>query len=228
MATVWLTRVQVLAEFIEAREAPLLPSEDVAETVCLITCNAYISLCYRDAEPWPPEKVFKKFEACGLLAQYIRCSTIPQDGDAIAFPVAVSKFYEDLNSSQVFVKKRFSPSEPCGKVVADILSGSDGSRVKRPEVINRLKAIAAYTSMMHSEVAQNNTAICRNCNNYDLSQSQKSMMRCARCESVSYCSKVRRVQNVSFCTTFSTLNGGQHFSAFVRNAKRLTGRYVTR
>lgn len=189
---------QALAEFVEAREAPLLPSQDIADTLCLITGNAYGTLRFRAEDPLPPEKIFKKFEACGLLAQYIRCSTIPQDEDAVAFPIRISKFYEDLNNCPVFVKKRFQPSEPCGKVVVDILSGRDGSRVKRPEVMRRLEAIASYTSMLDSSsAARNRGSICRHCNKSELSimsQGQRSLMRCARCERVSYCSKVSNCQ----------------------------------
>ena len=185
---------KVLCDFIKARKAPLLPSADLAETVCLLTTNAFINLIFRP-NPLTPEKVFKKLETCGMLEQYIRCSTIPQEYDSYEFHPGIIKFYEELIECQHFIRKRFKPGEPCGDAVEAILDGKDGCKKKRMQVIEKLEAIVSYADIM--QIAESVPGgskplkICRNCNKADTSSEyQESLMACSKCQNVHYCCKV--------------------------------------
>ena len=80
----------------------------MADTVCLLTSNALLEVTdvFGIANPWSFEKTFKKLESSGMLAQYIRVSTIPQEDDSIEFPMCIaSKVYEELTACTVFLKK---------------------------------------------------------------------------------------------------------------------------
>ena len=185
-----------LAEFIQARNAPLLPCPDVAETICLLASNAFCTLMFK-TDPLPVEKIFKKWESCGMLKEYIRCTTIPQAADAFMFPPGILKVYEELsNNCTLLVKKKFKEGEPCGDVITAILTGKDGSRIKRMQVIHKLEEIASYAKILQPEECQlgydgEGNKICRKCNKYGTSvEFQKSLMKCSRCKSVFYCSKV--------------------------------------
>jgi len=112
---------RVLAEFIASRKDPLLPCEDIADSVCLLCGNAFISIAYQGGV-FNSEKVIKKFESSGMLAQFIRCSTISQQCDS----ACVVKFYEELMLSSALIQKKFKKGEPCGDVVYSILNGRSG------------------------------------------------------------------------------------------------------
>lgn len=145
----------------------------------------------RDNEDRAYDKVFKEWESCGWLKEYIRCSTIPQDGDNAHFPPGILKVYEHLNNNCfLLVKKKFKRGQPCGDVVSAIINGTDGSRIKRPRVMHKLHELANYADILQSKAQPSN--ICRNCNKFGNSEEfQKSLMKCSRCKTVFYCSKVR-------------------------------------
>lgn len=67
----------VLGKFIAACKAPrLLPSPDVAETLCLLITNAIISVSLSDRNQWPFDKVIKKLEEDGLLVRLFHSQMI--------------------------------------------------------------------------------------------------------------------------------------------------------
>merc|ERR1719469_1044291 len=113
---------RVLGGFVAARKAPALPTADIADTVVLTMSNAVIASMYDSEKRWSSEKVFRRMESCGMLEQFIRCSTVPQPGDHLS----VSKAYEELMMCVSFLKKKFKTGEPCGDVVLRIMDGTDG------------------------------------------------------------------------------------------------------
>jgi len=183
---------KVLSEFVEARKAPLLPCADIADTITLLVGNA-ITSTLRVFDPiWNAEKTFKKLESCGMLAQFIRCSTVPQQHDAFS----VLRAFHELLQCPVLIKKIFKKGEPCSDVVCAILNGTDGSKTKRPIVIGKLKNLTSFVDIMQGSRENDENKkpfsikMCRYCNKSELSDEfQLSLMACARCQNTFYCSK---------------------------------------
>ena len=93
---------KTFAKFIQSRVAPLLPCQDVADTVCLTIGNSFVSLTSKDGIPFDDVKVRQiigEWESIGMLKEFIRCSTFPQLGDQFHFPPAVLKIYESLSNT---------------------------------------------------------------------------------------------------------------------------------
>ena len=196
---------QILNDFIEARKAPGLPCANVAGTICLLTSNALVSCMSNETTDWIAEKTLKKLESCGMLVQYIRCSTVPQEFDS-NFPKSIDRFYNELYNCTELIKKKFKKGERCGDLVHAILKGKDGHKIKRPKVIKKLEVIASFAKMLEpftsvhnkhtTDVSKHVNKICRHCNKSDMSaEFQMSLMTCARCKEAFYCSRECQVAN---------------------------------
>lgn len=198
---------KVFAEFIQARKAPLLPCKDIADTICLMVGNTFVSLAMKEGTSGPTfdnkvKKLMKEWESCGMLKEFIRCSTIPQDHDAFHFPPVIPKIYESLaNNCTLLVRDKFKRGEPCGDVIHAIIHGKDGSKVKRKLVIQKLQGLASLADVfqpLESQVGhKDGNKVCRNCNKFSMSEEfQNNLMKCSRCKTVYYCSKVSFLCNV--------------------------------
>eukprot|EP00978_Attheya_sp_CCMP212_P016325 scaffold42639_cov37-Attheya_sp.AAC.8 len=193
---------RVLADFVLARKGSgsgsgsNLPSADVSDTISLIVSNAIITCLYSFDKPWTAEKIFKKLEACGMLEQFMRCSTVPQEYDSSAhgeskFAPGLYKTYDELLTCIAFLKKKFKQGEPCGDCLSAILNGTDGHTPKRPSVMKKLKTIASYGELLQpSGTKGDDLRICRHCNKMETSQEfQMALKQCSRCGNAFYCSK---------------------------------------
>ena len=122
---------QRLADMIRARKphtGRALPSQDVSETITLLVSNAYISCRMGFDNPWTTEKTLKKLEATGILAQHLRCATIPQQPATTTTPAeerlvapGLFRMLDDLQACAPLLGKKFKPGQPCGDVVQAIL-----------------------------------------------------------------------------------------------------------
>jgi len=193
---------RVLADFVLARKGSgsgsNLPSADVCDTISLLVSNAIISCLYSLDNPWTSEKTFKKLEACGMLEQFMRCSTVPQEYDTnsgrygpLGYAPGLYKTYDELLTCIAFLKKKFKKGEPCGDCLSAILNGTDGHKPKRPSVMKKLKTIASYGELLQpSGTKGDDLRICRHCNKMEPSQEfQMALKQCSRCGSAFYCSK---------------------------------------
>lgn len=184
-----------MAEFVQSRVAPLLPSMDIAETLCLVVGNSFTSLATtNDGEL---KQVMEEWESCGLLREFIRCSTVPQDGDAFNFPKSVLNIYDSLLSKcPLLVRDKFKEGEPCGDAVRHVINGSDGSRLKRHRVMQKLKDLKSLSDMLqpqedHLAYDGKGNKSCRNCSKFSETEAfQSSILKCSRCKVTYYCSKV--------------------------------------
>ncbi|KAL9182977.1 hypothetical protein ACHAXT_004256 [Thalassiosira profunda] len=187
---------KALGDFVGGLNPSLLPSTDIAETLCLITGNAFMSLFFRENNPWPAEKIFKKLESSGWLAQYIKITSVPQDPRTTESSRGILKIYDEMLNCPAFMKRKLRRGEPCGDVVHDILSGTVGSR-ERTEVVHKLKAISNYAEILQPGGDFGPFKVCRKCSKAEipaevdgmLEMPQQSLLRCARCQTVYYCSK---------------------------------------
>ena len=189
---------QRLADMIRARKAHTgraLPSKDVSETITLLVSNAYISCRMAFDNPWTTEKALKKLEATEILAEHLRCATIPQQATAeeerLAAP-GLFRMLDDLQACAPFLGKKFKPGEPCGDVVQTILQGTDGSPIQRPSILAKLRTIVRVVDSINREDHDPTTIgkMCRYCGKSEHSQAfQNSLMLCGNCKQAYYCSK---------------------------------------
>jgi hypothetical protein len=186
---------KVLADFILVRKGNgrALPSTDISDTISLIVSNTVITCRYRFDNPWTAEKIFKKFDTSGVLAQFMRCSTVPQryDGSLGDWAPGLLKAYDELLTCVSFLKKKIKKGEPCGDTVAAILEGRDGHTKKRPAVIQKLKMIASYAELLRpTGQSAGSLKICRYCNKMEMSEEfQMTLKQCSRCQNAFYCSR---------------------------------------
>jgi hypothetical protein len=175
----------VLAAFVQAVQSSpskmTLPCADVSETVCMICSNARFTLVGPSSStPWGGDKIFKKYEASGILVQFIRCSTVPQPREASG----LIKTYEDLLQCNVLLKKKFKKGEPCGDVVHAILKQKDGHPAKTKRIVTFLTSIAKLAGTLQTDINMVRT-MCRHCAKH----SSGKLMACAKCHQAFYCSR---------------------------------------
>jgi len=225
---------KVLADFIQARKAPCLPCPDIAETMCMLCANTIMSIYFSQEQSqsqssskqkqaskqsqsqsqssttststWTMEKTFRKLESCGMLAQFIRCSTVPPSEERE--DLGLFKFYEELMHCQVLIKKKFKKGQPCGDLIFNILNGKDGHkdpRTQRGKIMQYLTTIARLADIMQpgeqrQQQGDSTTGktilnkICRHCSKSGLTaEFQKSLMACSRCQQAYYCSKTCQI-----------------------------------
>jgi hypothetical protein len=170
-----------------------LPCTDIAETICMITSNARLTLLDpSNPTQWSSNKTFKKYESSGILVQFIRCSTVPQPREDIG----LIKTYEELLKCQTLLKSKFKKGEQCGDVVHAILNGTDGHPTKRKQIMTFLTSIAKLADIMQHKREFDNqetgmmNGICRHCNKSEMTAAfQRRLMACSKCHQASYCSK---------------------------------------
>lgn len=187
---------QVLANFIKARKANgiALPSSLVCSHLGKIVHCTLVTA--NDDQPWATEKIFKKFEASGILEQILRCSTVPNTPvepggnhwETHNFLDIVLGYLESSIGSVLTQKLKIG--EPCGDTLNAILQGRDGSKNAPPKILNRLRGIAALVETFDSTEFKANLAfgsICRPCSKNG--DSEAPLFRCAQCLLTYYCSK---------------------------------------
>ena len=185
---------KVLAELIAARKAPSLPCPEIATLSCATMNNARISLLRpmsgneNEKADATTAKSFKRFEACGILAQFLRCSTTPSAADPGMFMC-----YNELLRCQSLIKKKFKKGEPCGDVVHDILFKIDGDSHCSKRITEYLKNIAFLARLSQSDKNDLTTVpnrVCRYCNEGEFTKAfQESLRVCSRCQVTYYCTK---------------------------------------
>lgn len=185
---------KVVADFIHVRKGNgrALPSTDISDTISLIVSNTAMTCRYGFDNPWTAEKIFQKFDASGILAQFMRCSTVPQTYDSVLddWAPGLLKTYDELLTCVLFLEEKIKKGEPCGDTVAAILEGKDGHTTKRPAIIQKLKMIASYAALLQP-IGQRAGSLkhCRYCNKMEMSEEfQMTLKRCSRCQSAFYCS----------------------------------------
>ena len=138
---------QVLASFLKARKEHGLPSAEVCDSIVKTVVNAYREANTTFDNKWSSEKTFKKLEASGVLEEFLLCLTAPQPP---SFEVhGTVPMMNELESSSVFLKKKFRKGAPCGDFVLKILrDGRAGMQPVQLKVFKRLKNISSLVMTM--------------------------------------------------------------------------------
>jgi len=190
---------KVLADFV--RQAPCLPCQNIAETICRLCANTIILIFNNEHNSkqsltWTVEKTFRKLESCGMLAQFIRCSTVPPWEERK--DLGILKFYEELVHCQVLIKKKFKKGQPCGDLIINILNGKDGHkkdpRISRVKIMQYLTTIARLADIMQPDQQQHQkNFICFNSNCSKAGLAAECEKTCSRCQQAYYCSKTCQI-----------------------------------
>mmetsp|Transcript_3571 Transcript_3571/g.8138 ORF Transcript_3571/g.8138 Transcript_3571/m.8138 type:complete len:366 (+) Transcript_3571:371-1468(+) len=175
----------VLADLVKARKGNKgrgLPVPRVNSTITGIVVAAMETAVVKFDNPWSPEMLFKKFEATGLLEQFLRCMTVPADADPTA---CLMHILDSLQRCALFLSKKFKSGEPCGDTLKAIVEGKDGSLVAVPSAIHqRLKTIYSLVKVMDSSQLFKKRRGCKACDHCGKSDQdfQNSYMFCSRCK----------------------------------------------
>jgi len=190
-----------LASLVDARKAPNLPCAEVAETVCwtvqMALCTVSTQNPKRTSKSWSGNKLFKEFESCGLLVQFVRCSaSYPAEG-VLGFGEEVLTVYEAILQDKPMIGW-FQKGQPCGDTANAILKGTDGHALKSKKVVGYLQTISKMAEIVNDSTTFASTfdekgkrrMMCRHCNKAeDDPNFQLSLKSCAGCKQAFYCSR---------------------------------------
>lgn len=189
---------RALGDMVKVRKGnnALMPADDVGEIIALVIANGYYTTRSKFGDnSWPSERGFRKLDDCGVLEEFLRCATVPNQDAVVDTQISdtvLKLTFDELQACMVILQQRFKKTDACGKVVHTILAGKDGRKPPRAQIFRRLQEIAKSLNSMDQpsgELVQT-AKTCRKCLKCDPSEAfQKSLMRCARCQSAYYCSK---------------------------------------
>ena len=197
--------LRVLANFIRARRAPQLPCAEVTDQICAVTGNILVTLQrqYRQQflqsqnrkpmssdDAAATEQAFRPLEESGLLAQTLRCVTVPPECMVPEVMAHRLYFLDELLQVSIQMRRKLTPTSPTGTVLQAILNGKDGHSQCRPEILQRLKSLAQICEYATPPVNHLNSTTggasstlqawtCRFCNK---SGSSRELLLCSRCK----------------------------------------------
>ena len=183
-----------IASCIAVRKRTALLDPMVAESVCW-TIHMALSIV-SVTESWTPAKLFKKFDSCGVLVSFIRCSVqYPPEGQ-IGFGEGVLAVYEMLMQDKNTICK-FQKGQPCGDATYAILSGMDGHPMKSEKVVGYLRTLVKTALLVDDPINEKfkdenrlTRRMCRYCNKAeDNPEFQLSLKTCSRCKQAHYCTQ---------------------------------------
>ncbi|CAJ1957534.1 unnamed protein product [Cylindrotheca closterium] len=131
---------------------------------------------------WSSEKALKKLEATGILEVYFRCLPAMQQLDHRVMDILI-----EIQYCPILLNKKCKRGSPCGEALWAILEGNDG----RPDLIKKMQRIHKFVELSVVDPFRVRHATCGCCGIGDTSAAfQKSLMKCSRCKTALYCSKV--------------------------------------
>lgn len=185
----------VLANFLKARHEDGDENDRLYMCICgavgKIIEGALDTALYHD-NSWSTEKIFKKWEASGMLEQILLCATVPAEvplGSAV-FLMSQDGFgcvLMKLKSCSDFVIQTFKSGQPCGDTLKAILAGRAGSKRIRPDMRNIFQGIATLAGTMDAKASKARSASRETCQHCGESETPLSV--CGGCSSANYCSK---------------------------------------
>lgn len=177
-----------LAGYIAVREAPNLPCDDVAESICYIVTTFLTNQQHHGNAEWSQEKAMRKLESSGLLAQYIRCTTCPGTWNVEHGENMKGRIYNELTNCSILLRKKLQKGQPCGDVIRNILNGKDGHRNTSQRILTCIRNLVTMVEGIGMGVVEGGgrgkKTICRNCNKLGTDFSS-----CSRCKTTFYCSR---------------------------------------
>ena len=171
--------LHVLAEFVRARPAPQMPCAEVAEAFFSVAGNVHCCLRAKDATSDLP---FRKLDSSGLLAQTLRCLTVPLATN----PNEVSRqlcFLDEVLKQFVQLRRKFKASSPTGAILHAIVNDQDGHAHCPQAIKERLKSLAQLLDYAGHGERLTKQRLCRLCNK---NRGSKELLACSRCKG-EYC-----------------------------------------
>ena len=183
-----------LASLVNARKAPTLPCAEVAETVCW---TVQMALCTDSTQnPKHTNKVLKKFESCGLMVQFIRCSASYQAEGVLGFGEEVLTVYEAILQRKTMIGW-YQKGRPCGDTANAILKGTDEHALKSEKVVGYLQTLtkmaeigngSTYNARAFDEKGCRRK-MCRHCNKTEDEPNFQGSLKAAQCKQAYYFSR---------------------------------------
>jgi hypothetical protein len=157
--------LSTIAKLCAARKGLNMPCIDVADSILKFARNLQVSLTVYGAK-YSAEKIFKLFEATGLLPQILRCVTLPP-GEDDTLQVRLD-LLDDISACNSIVKKKLKLGQPSGDVLLGIIEGKDGSKERPHEAVwGRLVNLTKLADIHNNWSAAARGSVgrtCRTCN----------------------------------------------------------------
>ena len=138
-------------------------------------------------------------EETGLLAQALRCLTVPVTHGSLDEYLQIVDFTE---KNARLLQKKFVSGTKSGDILEGLLAGTDGwtakSNPNHAIVMKRLEALHTLAGMASKSLSPENdvelTRVCRHCGKtgYEIKQQDeyRRLLPCSKCKSAYYCDKV--------------------------------------
>lgn len=142
---------------------------------------------------WSKEKFFYTLGKSGMLEHILRCSTVLEEQMSFwpGFHRCLSSILQLLELCAGFVTPVFKSGSPCGDTLKALLNDRDAGRVIiEPEILSRLRGIAAIVEIMDSTQFHKKGSTDATCFYCAKKGSAKAPLSyCSRCGYTFYCSK---------------------------------------
>lgn len=177
--------LRIVSDFCKARSAPNMPCVEVAGAICNI-CNGFVhTFMHRGGGKW--DDAFKRMEDQGLLAQAIRCFTVPLPKGSEEHYQPYLRFLDGLLAHCMEIHKKFGKGSKTGGVLTAIIEGRDGYTrgPRNPDIMSRLESLAKlceYGNIKKNEAHRFSRFICWNCKKESLVEER---LRCSNCKGTS-------------------------------------------
>lgn len=168
--------LETLAEFSKSC-ARTMPCANVALKLRSIVFNTRsVVIVQNDA---PNGDIYKKLEDTGMLAQFVRLATLPQDSNYIRASFVV---LDEIAKCTLLVKRKFCVGSPTGDVLDAVVNGRDGYQgMRNPDITERLVALHKIASMAQTPDAQALLVCCSYCQRKPEDGGTK-LPKCSRCK----------------------------------------------
>lgn len=177
--------LSILAAFVADRlKKPDLRYPDICESIIGVVVNCISTSSMNGltgGQELEKDKIMKQLESTGLLAQFLRCITVPIPDQKPDQFIASMSVLDNLLGCTGLAKKKLIENTPTGAILQDILDGKDGYSGRRNEqVMIRLRNISKLASMSNESIAKCQQArCCSNCGKASASADfQNSLKTC--------------------------------------------------
>jgi len=179
---------------------PTMPIPEVTETILMITNNTILTLKGKNStEAFSNKRALMELEETGLLAQALRCLTVPVAHGSLTEYLQIVDFIE--NNTRL-LQKKFVSGTKTGDILEGLLAGKDGwtakSNPNHEQVMKRFEALHKLADMTSESLSPKNdvelSRICRHCGKtgWEIKKEDdyKRLLPCSTCKNAYYCDKV--------------------------------------
>jgi len=157
--------------------ARTMPSAEVAPQLRNLVFNTRSITVLQNKSPI--DDIYKKLEDTGILAQFIRLATLPQDSQSNQ---ATFMILDEIAECPSLVKRKFRRGSPTGDVLDAVINRRDGYQgARNPGITQRLVALQKMATMAQPIESEAVFECCTYCQRIPDGEEVK-LLTCSRCK----------------------------------------------